>query len=138
MTTPLLSVSIEGCDDEGFGQVGEPLSLILEGALPEGRDASKYEVLIAPENRAKGPDDLPASAIRLSVADFLEDGGPFLCQIDFTPEAVGLMVFNVLLKEGTTPLADAVVGVRIVNQTRDSSGNRLPGALRKIKNESTD
>jgi len=135
MTTPLLSVSIEGCDEEGFGQVGQPLSLILEGALPEGRDASKYEVLIAPENKAQNSNnDLPNTAVRLSVADFLEDGGPFLCQIDFTPETVGLMVFNVLLKEGPRPLADAVVGVRILNQTRDSSGNRRPGALRKIKN----
>lgn len=134
MTAPMLTVSIEGCDENDFGHVGESLSLVLEGILPDGRDPSKFEVLIAPENRTRGSKaGEPGVALRLAVSDFLEEGGPFLCQIDFTPEAVGLMVFNVLMREGRKPIADVVVGVRIVNRTRDTSGNRRSGVLKKVK-----
>jgi hypothetical protein len=133
MTTPLLSVTIEGCDENDVGQVGETLSLVMEGVLPDDIDPKGYEILIAPENRTSGKNGAPSTALRLSVADFLEEGGPFLCQIDFTPEAVGLMVFNVLLREKGRILANVLVGVRIVNRTRDASGRRRTGSLRKVK-----
>lgn len=133
-----LALSIEGMDAEGRVQLGAPASLVIEGVLPEPHEAKNCLLVVAvttagTRGRAQ---DAEEAQFTLNVDEFLDGSGPFLCQIDFEPETIGEIFFEmVLVEEPTTVLAHASAGLRVVNALRDPSGRVRkagPGAL-KVK-----
>ena len=131
-------MTIEGTDAEGCGQVGSPISIIIEGHLPASKDPEKHHLFIIPE-RLNAPAstelDFSGMGLELSLADFMSGPGPYLCQMDFEPEAVGEMLFTVELHSPRKTLASVSAIVRIINPTRDAHGRRLKSGsgIRKVK-----
>lgn len=131
-----LLVSVEGMDEEGRVQLGDPASLVVEGSVGGKYVPEDCTILVRVSSSVGGTKDgVNEVDFSLNVEDFLSASGPFLCQIDFEAENVGEMGFVVALKHGRTTLAKDTVTVRVVNALRDSSGKRRkqgPGAL-KVK-----
>ena len=108
-------VVIEGVDETGTLQLGQVASLVIEGTLAPRLKPENCDIVVTVES--SGPRG------GLSVADFLIEDGPFLCQIDFEAETVGLMDFTVELVNGRRSLAQAQATLRVINPLRDKSGN---------------
>lgn len=124
-----IRLEIEGIDEEGRLTLGDPASLVMEGWLSTQYDPAECSIELAIHSNQQ------EAYVALAMADFISAGGPYLCQIDFEPEAAGLMGFHVRLLKNKRKLDEDAVEVRIINPLRDSSGNRRrtgTGAL-KVK-----
>lgn len=123
------TIFIEGTDEEGALRLGDMASLVIEGTLPARIKPEKCDLLVTiGSSRPRGA-DIGEAGFSLSVADFLSEEGPFLCQIDFEAESTGVMSFKVQLVHGRTVLAEAATSLRVINPLRDKSGKpRKTGA----------
>ena len=116
-------VVIEGVDETGTLQLGQVASLVIEGTLAPRLKPENCDIVVTVESSGPRGGGGTETGFSLSVADFLIEDGPFLCQIDFEAETVGLMDFTVELVNGRRSLAQAQATLRVINPLRDKSGN---------------
>lgn len=122
-----IRLEIEGIDEEGRLTLGDPASLILEGWLSAQHNPEECAIELAIHSNQQ------EAYVVLEMADFISAGGPYLCQIDFEPEAAGLMGFHARLVKNKRKLDEDAVEVRIINPLRDSSGNRRRSGTGALK-----
>ena len=126
-----IQLEIEGCDANGQVQLGDPASLIIEGLLPARHQPEDCYIQMTVTTSQQTEEE--EGQFSLGLDEFLDESGPYLCQIDFEAEQVGQMMFTAELMTGDSVLAMAQAEVRIINPLRDASGKPRKGGAGALK-----